>query len=297
MRIWLPLTLLALAVPLTGHAKVRSKAKIQVQGHRGARALRPENTLPAFDYALEAGVDVLELDLLMTKDDRLVVMHDPHVSPVLCSGPRGRAVPKGLAVRTLTLAKLQTFDCGAKKNPRFPKQQPVPGTRIPTFEAVLDHVLASKHPSAQRVHFNIETKLEPAHPELFGRPKAIAARVVRLLKARGLLDRAVLQSFDARTLVAAKALAPTLRTSMLISDNAPPLVPIAKALGASFISPHHEWITAENVRELHAAGIKVVPWTANDAAAWQRLVAMEVDGIISDDPAALIAWLTQRGLR
>src|SRR5258705_1556459 len=105
---------------------------IQVHGHRGARAMRPENTLPAFEYAIGAGVDALELDLAVTKDDHLVVSHDPVINAEICSGP-GQPRP----IRTLTLAELRHWDCGGKRNPAYPKQTPVPGTRIPTLDEVL----------------------------------------------------------------------------------------------------------------------------------------------------------------
>src|SRR5436190_4498373 len=104
---------------------------IQVHGHRGARAMRPENTIPAFEYAIAQGVDVLELDMAVTKDDVLVVSHDPLINPVLCSGP-GTPAP----IRTFTLAELRKWDCGGKRNPLFSKQTPVPGTPIPTLDEV-----------------------------------------------------------------------------------------------------------------------------------------------------------------
>jgi glycerophosphoryl diester phosphodiesterase len=290
----MPTALLALAFLASAP---RPAPRIEVQGHRGARALRPENTLPAFEYALEVGVDVLELDLVATQDDHLVVMHDPHLNPLLCVGPEGAAVPEGVAVRSLTLAQLKTYDCGAKQNPRFPKQVPVPGPRVPTLEALLEHVEASRHPAARKVAFNIELKLEPGRPELYPTPERFAELVLAPLKARGLLERVVIQSFDHRPLAAVKARAPKVKVAMLLSDNFPNPVAIARDLKAAIISPHHEWMTRDAVAALHAAGVKVVPWTANDEAAWARLVDMGVDGIITDDPAALIAYLKGRGLR
>src|SRR5580700_4513101 len=106
---------------------------IQVHGHRGARAMRPENTIPAFEYAIGVGVDVLELDMAVTLDDVLVVSHDPLLNPEICQGPRA-----SIPIRTLTLKELRQWDCGALRNPSFPKQTPVPGTRIPTLDEVFD---------------------------------------------------------------------------------------------------------------------------------------------------------------
>ena len=110
-----------------------AQSRILVHGHRGARAMRPENTIPAFEYAIAQGVDVLELDMAVTKDDVLVVSHDPMLNPAICTGP-GTPV----AIRTLTLAELRKWDCGGKQNPLFSKQTPVPGTPIPTLDEVFD---------------------------------------------------------------------------------------------------------------------------------------------------------------
>src|SRR6266481_3332588 len=107
--------------------------RILVHGHRGARAMYPENTIPAFNYAIDAGVDFLEMDVAVTKDNVLVVSHDPHMNPEICTGPH-----PGVAIHELTLRELREYDCGVLKNPHFPKQQPVPGTRVPTLDDVLN---------------------------------------------------------------------------------------------------------------------------------------------------------------
>src|SRR5260370_34231542 len=123
------------------------KKRILVHGHRGARARRPENTLPAFRYAIEQGVDVLELDVAVTKDGVAVISHDPLLNATICSGPK-----PGIPIHTLTREELNGDDCGAKKNPLFPDQVPVPGTRIPTLNEVFDLGRGNS------VQFNVETK-------------------------------------------------------------------------------------------------------------------------------------------
>lgn len=279
---------LTLTTLLAG-APASAAPKIEVHGHRGARAVRPENTLPAFRYALEAGVDVLELDLVVTADDRLVVHHDPYVG-ALCRDPKGRPPPEHLPLRTLTLEALRRYDCGAVRNPRFPNQKTVPGTRIPTFDEVLALAAAHRRP----VGLNVEMKYVPDRGDLFPPVDRYARLVVDALKRHAMLRRSVVQSFDHATLLAVKARAPKARLSMLISDNRPPLVPVAKAIGAEVISPYHLWITKADVDALHRAGVRVIPWTANDPKAWTRLLGLGVDGIITDDPAALIAFLKAR---
>src|SRR5688572_16254359 len=107
--------------------------QVLVHGHRGARAVLPENTLPAFEYAIQIGVDALELDLAVTKDNVLVVSHDPTINGTICQGGEAH-----IPIRHLTLAQLRKYDCGARRNPAYPQQKPVPGTRIPTLDQVLE---------------------------------------------------------------------------------------------------------------------------------------------------------------
>src|SRR5580704_16614405 len=120
---------------------------ILVHGHRGARAMRPENTLPAFEYAIGVGVDVLELDMAVTKDNTIVVSHDPYLEPAVCNGPREKAT-----IHQLTLAEVLQWDCGKIASPKFPTQTAVPGTRMPTLDEVF--ALAPRG----EFQFNIETK-------------------------------------------------------------------------------------------------------------------------------------------
>ena len=267
--------------------------RIQVHGHRGARALRPENSLPAFEYAMAQGVDVLEMDLAVTKDDVLVVSHDSQMNPAFCEGPAGSET----LIRKMTLAELRRWDCGAKANRDFPKQQAVPGTRVPTLQEVFDLVKNK----GSRVAFNIETKLSPAKPELTPTPERFVALVLEIVRKNKLTSRVILQSFDFRTLHAMKKLEPKMRLSALYpySMAAPHRTPedLARESGAGIVSPHFTTVRREEVVAAHKGGLTVVPWTANEPAVWDKLIAAEVDAIISDDPAALIAYLKGKGLR
>jgi glycerophosphoryl diester phosphodiesterase len=263
-----------------------AESKILVHGHRGARALRPENTIPAFEYAIQAGADVLEMDVAVTKDNVLVISHDPHINAEICTGPH-----PGIAIHELTLAELRQYDCGALKNPHFPSQQPVPGTRIPTLDEVLS--LAPRG----SFQFNIETKSFPDHPELTPPPEVFSQMMLDEIRKHKLERRVIVQSFDFRTLVAMKKLAPEIRLAALWEGSARPFVDIAREAHAGIISPMFSLVTPDQVKSAHAAGIEVVPWTANKPEDWQKLIDAGVDAIISDDPASLIAYLQQRGLR
>ena len=276
-------TLAALLLPLS---IMQAAPGIVVHGHRGARAIKPENTIPAFEYAIGIGVDVLEMDVAVTKDNVPVISHDPHLNPKICQGP----VPNAL-IRDLTLAQLRRYDCGALKNALFPKQSPVPGTRVPTLDEVLS--LSSKN----KVEFNIETKIFRDHPEYAPSPEAFAQLILDLVRKHKLEARVILQSFDFRTLHAMKRLAPEIRRSALYEGPPKSFVEIAREGDATIVSPLHTLVTPALVKEAHAAGIQVVPWTANKPADWDKLIDAQVDAIISDDPLALMQHLKSRGLR
>lgn len=256
---------------------------IQVHGHRGARAMRPENTLPAFEYAIAQGVDALELDMNVTRDGVLVVSHDSELRAPVCTGPRDR-----VAIHDLTLAEVRQWDCGAKQNPLFATQQTVPGTKMPTLDEVF--ALAPKG----KFLFNIETKISPQRPELSVTPDEFAKLVLAAIRKHHLESRVVLQSFDFRTLQAMKKLDPQIRLSALYSGTSRSFVEIAREAGAQIISPEFHLVTPEQVMAAHAAGLEVLPWTPNKAEDWARLADAGVDGMISDNPAGLIAFLKQR---
>jgi glycerophosphoryl diester phosphodiesterase len=257
---------------------------ILVHGHRGARARFPENTLPAFRYAIESGVDALELDLAVTKDDRLVVSHDPLLNAAICAGPH-----PGIPIHTLTLAELKQYDCGAKRNPLFATQTPVPGTRIPTFDEVLDLAPSGKF------DFNVETKIFAAKPELTPTPERFVELILAAIRRHHVESRIILQSFDFRTLKAMHEQAPEIRLSALYEGKPKSFVQISReAANAVIVSPHFSLVTPEFVEEAHAAHIQIVPWTANRPADWDKLIAAKVDAIISDDPAALLAYLKEK---
>lgn len=282
---------------------------IEVQGHRGARGNRPENTLSAFKFALEAGVDVLELDLGVTKDDIVVVSHDPRINLDLCRLSEGKK-PKtpyekdpssgkeiGPLIHSLSLEHLNEYDCGSLPNPRFPKQELHPGEKMPTLDQVLAFVGKYPGPVAKKVRFNIETKITPDHPKDTVTPKEFSKLVLDRVKKYGMSSRFVLQSFDYRTLVEARKLDPQVVIAALSEKLDEDLVETAKKLKANIISPYYKIIRTPIIERLHAMGVQVIPWTANDAEVWASLIEMKADGIITDYPKNLIEYLQSKGLR
>ena len=273
--------LVLMSAPLT------AGSRILVHGHRGARGVLPENTIPAFEYAIGLGVDVLELDMAVTKDDVLVVSHDPELNPKICTGPAGGS----RVIRELTLAELRQWDCGSLKNPDFPKQKPVPGTRVPTREEVF--ALAPKG----SFHFNIETKIFRDQPQYTPDPERFAQLVIDAVKRHKLESRVMVQSFDLRTLTAVARLAPAIRRSALYERGPRDFVDLAREAKATIVSPQYRLVTAAKVKAAHAAGLEVVPWTANTPADWDKLIEAGVDAIITDDPAELISYLKRLSLQ
>jgi glycerophosphoryl diester phosphodiesterase len=246
-------------------------AKILVHGHRGARAVMPENTIPAFEHAISVGADVLELDVVVTKDSIPVVSHDPVLNPKICKGPAGTRV-----VREMTLDELRQWDCGGK---------------VPTLDEVL-----SLSPKG-RFEFNVETKIRADQPHLAPPPDEFVRLVLDVIRKHKLESRVILQSFDFRTLQAIKRMAPEIRRSALYEAGGRSFVSIAGQAEAGIVSPHYSLVTAPKVKAAHDAGLQVVPWTANTSEDWDGLIEAKVDAIITDDPAALIKHLRARGLR
>jgi glycerophosphoryl diester phosphodiesterase len=225
-----------------------SPKRILVHGHRGARARLPENTIPAFEHAIRAGADFIELDLAVSKDNVLVVSHDPILHAPMCRGPRESAV-----IRELTFAEIQQWDCGALRNPQYPDQQPVPGTRMPS----LDQVLALA-PSGS-FGFNIETKLSADKPQYTPSPEEFSRLVLEQIRKHGLEKRVVLQSFDFRTLRAMRRLAPEIHLNALIEKDERDFVTVVREAEADTIAPHFRLVTREKTSPLRRPASRLCP--------------------------------------
>ncbi len=290
-------TILAALLALAPALGAEEPGSIAVHGHRGSRGTAPENTIPAFKAALAAGADVLEMDMGVTKDNVIVISHEPRITPERCLGPGGEKLEKPVPLRSLTLAEVKKYDCGSLPNPRFPRQVPAPGERIPTLDEVFALVKASGYGAAGKVEFNIETKIFPAERELSPSPAEFAKLVADAVRKNGMEKRVIVQSFDVRTLKEIKKIAPVIRTSQLTYEELVDIVPALKSAGADIWSPNSDWMTPESVKEAQAAGIKVAPWTLNTPKEWDAAIAAGVDAIITDYPGELAAYLRSKKLR
>jgi len=266
-----------------------SLKKLAIHGHRGSRGTHPENSIPAFEEAARAGADVLEFDMQLTADDVVVISHDSVITGQHCKDARGLVVKKPIAIRSIPLAKVKTFDCGNIAQERFPEQRRIPKTRIPT----LDEVLTWKAQHAPALEMNIETKMEAPEPRWVPDPQHFVTKILEILRKHNAVEKAILQSFDFRTLEVAKKLEPKLRLSCLFEKEKAFCEPTAK-VGAAFASPFIALVTPEEVAKCHAQGIAVVPWTLNSEAEWQVALAAKVDGIITDYPRKLIHYLGEK---
>ena len=312
---------LALAALLPA-ALPMAAAAFDLQGHRGARGLAPENTLAAFRTALAIGVTTLETDLAVTKDDVVVLSHEPAPFPPLARVDGAWIAASGPPIRTLTLAELERYDIG-RTDPAsgygkaFPQQQPSDGERFPT----LDELYALAAAAGKPVRFNVETKITPGSGASTADADTFARLVVARIVAAGMEARTTVQSFDWRTLVAVKRLAPAIETVCLTSeggsfdtvkpdasgrspwhagfalaaqgDSVPSLV---AAAGCAVWSPNHASLTPERLADAKARGLRVVPWTVNDPADMGRLVDWSVDGLITDYPDRARKVLAERGV-
>ena len=272
---------------------------IDLQGHRGARGLAPENTLPAFDKAIQFKMTTLELDTVLTRDNRLIITHDRRINAKICRPVGGRKA-RNKTVRELTVAQLKQFDCGTLKNARFPKQQPVPGTRLSTLDELFAHVrsLESKNPRLANLKYNIESKFEYNTETSPQELTATARAMIRAIKSAGLQKRVTVQSFKLEYLSVIRKLAPEIRISALFvprnwrakrqpDADGDAILEKTKKLGAEIVSPHYSFVSPRFVHRAHRMGIAVIPWTVNDADTIRRMLETGVDGVISDYPDVL----------
>lgn len=260
--------------------------RIAVHGHRGARAVLPENTLPAFEYAIRAGVDAVELDVVVTRDNVPVVLHDQALNPAICTSPGGSRV-----IRETTLAEVRRWDCGSLRNPQFPNQKPVPGARVPTLDEVL--ALAGRGGFS----FTIELKSFPNRPQYTPPPGEFARLVVETIRRHRLESRVLVMGSDLALLREVGRIDPGLRLAAICTRRPGEFVEKCREAGARVVALNQRLITPEVVRKAHDAGLSVLSWTSNTSEEWERLIQAGVDAIGSDDPAALIAFLKARRLR
>lgn len=270
--------------------KLPIAAQLDIQGHRGARGLYPENSLEAFSEALKLGVNTLELDLAVTADKQLVVSHEPYISAEICLYPDGTEIAEDTAqelnIYQMTYEQVKSFDCGSKFVESFPDQQ-----KAATFKPLLTDVieLAENHSREKQdssFNFNIELKsLSPYDNIYHPAPAEFSDLVYETIDKRLDWDRVIIQSFDFRVLRYFRETYPEVKLALLIENDLPWRTNV-DSLGfkPEIYSCYHMLLDEKKIEEMKKAGMQVVPWTINEEERMTELVSWGVDGIITDYP-------------
>lgn len=267
-------------------------ADFDIQGHRGCRGLMPENTIPAMFTALDLGVTTLEMDVVVSKDNKVVVSHEPWFDAVITTKPDGSFIKPAEAMQynifQMNYDEIAKYDVGMKPHPRFPQQQKIKAIKpllADLFDSVAESMKTRRRPFP---YFNIETKCLPAGDGRFHpKPAEFIELLMAVIKEKQLEERVIIQSFDFRTLKYLHEKYPSIKTAMLIEDSdVNDFDGQLNRLGYTpqVYSPNHTLVDDELVKQCHDKGIKIIPWTVNDKKQINKLKKMGVDGIITDFP-------------
>ena len=271
----------------------KQETTFDIQGHRGCRGLLPENSIPGFIHALELGVRTLELDLVISKDQRVVVSHEPWMSHEICSKGFHNVTEeetKSLNLYKMTYDEIREYNCGGRPHARFPEQEMLKAPK-PLLEQVF--VAAEQYSSSNEraaPFYNIEIKRRPEWDEEFCPPvEEFVQLVLEVVRQSGFAERICIQSFDPESLRLVKEAMPDLTVAFLIGEEGSP-EDLLDRLGfePEIYSPYYKLINRDRLKRLHKRGIKVIPWTVNEVDDMQSLMKMGVDGIITDYPDRLI---------
>lgn len=289
-----------------------------LQGHRGARGLAPENTLTAFTRALDIGVTTLELDIGVTRDSIVVIHHDERLNPDIARNPAGAWLTAPTPrLRDLTFAQLSQYNVGMLRPgtayaQRYPEQAARDGERIPSLAQLFELV---QQRGDKRVRFNIETKLTPGKPDDTIGPEALVGALLGVIAAHRMEARVSIQSFDWRTLKMVQVRAPQIPTVYLsaqrptfntidvkglwtagmLPERFASLPAMVQAAGGAVWAPHYEDLTPALLKDAQARGLKVIPWTVNQREDMLRLIEWGADGLITDRPDVGVAVLKEHG--
>jgi len=271
-------------------------APLDVQGHRGCRGLMPENTIAAMLKAVELGVTTLELDVVITKDEQVVLSHEPFFNHEITTKPNGEAVSeaeeKSLNIFEMNFKEVEKYDVGNRPHPRFPDQQKMKASK-PLLEAVFDSVSAFCTRTGTSIpFFNIETKCKPETDGIYHpAPAKFVELLMNVIRKKGMEKRSMIQSFDGRTLQYLHEKYPTMATVVLVEDvDKTTFAEQLTKLGfvPTVYSPQYDLVNSTLVADCKQKNIRLIPWTVNDSTGMQRLIALGVDGIITDYPDRLM---------
>ena len=289
--------ILSFALLLTQCKTLKHTTKIEsidIQGHRGCRGLLPENTVPAFLHALDLGVNTLELDVVVTKDKVVVVSHEPFLNHEICrdldGNPISKKEEKSFNIYQLTFEELTKYDCGLSAHPKYPEQKNIAVSK-PSLEEMI--LAAERHANLNNREaplYNIEIKRTKEgdlsyHPDY----KEFTELTMEVILKNKIEDRTTVQCFDLEVLQYLKEAYPNQDQVLLIANNNDPLKNI-RDLGHTpeVYSPYFKLVDANLVAFCKEQEMKLIPWTVNEVVDMKKMIALGVDGIITDYPNRLI---------
>lgn len=262
--------------------------EFDLQGHRGARGLFPENSIEGFLAAVELQVNTVEMDVVISKDNKVVVSHEPWLNSTICWGLNDKPIPEGkeLRIYEMSYVELTNYNCGSHPHPSFPLQ-----AKISTFKPLLSEVIMEVESSSAALevnplNYNIEIKSTPEGDGVFHpAPEQFCKLVLEVLESGNILDRAIIQSFDLRALQTMKKLKPSIPLALLIEESADFEKNLAElGFTPDIYSPSFHLVNEELIKSCHDKSIKLIPWTVNEEEDMVRLLDLGVDGIITDYP-------------
>ena len=262
------------------------------QGHRGCRGLMPENTIPAMMNAIGLGVTTLEMDISISKDNKVFLSHEPFFNHDITTKPDGTYISenelKSYNMYKMNYDSIAKYDVGMKPHPLFPEQQKMKAVKpllSDVFKAVKDYMMTARRPFP---FYNIETKSAIEGDDIYHpKPAEFVELLMKVIKDNEMEDYVIIQSFDFRSLQYLHQHYPKIKTAMLIeADNNSSFRKQIKDLGftPTIYSPEFALVTPELIKDCHDLNMQIIPWTVNTKAKIYELKSMGVDGIISDYP-------------
>ncbi len=269
---------------------IDSAQSIDLQGHRGARGLLPENTVPSLLLAVDLGVSTVELDVVIASDSQVVVSHEPWFSHEICTKPDGVPVTESeareLNIFRMNYSEVKRYDCGSRGNERFPQQRKMAVSKpllSDAIEAVERHAATTDRTP---VYYNVEIKSRLEGDNNYHPAPATFARLVyQVLLDTDVLERSTIQSFDPRSLEAVRRIDSSVTLALLVDNELGLADNLARlSFRPEIYSPNYRLVDRSLVDAVHAMGVRVIPWTVNETAEMESLLHLGVDGIITDYP-------------
>lgn len=269
-----------------------TKNNMDIQGHRGCRGLLPENSIPAFQKAIDLGVKTLELDVVVSKDMEIVVSHEPFMNHEIALDLFGNEISEAdemsYNLYSMPYDSIKLYDCGSKPHPRFPYQKKIKVAK-PLLSEVID---MAESASEQTINYNIEIKSLPEYDKVYTPEVSEYVRlVIALISTKAIVNRTTLQSFDLRALEAIHHQNSNIKTALLVDENESITSKLKElSFKPEIISPYFELIDVIQVSDLQKQGFKVIPWTVNAKDDIKLMIGWKVDGVISDYPDRVLEY-------